>query len=284
MEGRFIGIDGGGSRLRAVAIDAESTVLAEAMTDRPANWATAQRAGLVAAMAGLLEGFPRVEAAVVAMAGASNEAICREAAMVFSAVVPAKHIRVVPDYHAVCAAAPGSDVCVIAGTGSVVCSEVAGKVVKSGGGGLLFGDEGSLAAIGRRAVRAFAREGKGRKAITAHFGHDDPDAMIAATYSAPSPAEVLVPLAIAILSEEGDADACAWLDEELLLLAALAKRHVDAYHSSGQKIRAALAGGLWDAIPRAIGRFSTFWPEAEMQRPSGTSVLGAAKLAQRLTL
>src|SRR5262249_47577599 len=62
-----------------------------------------------------------------------------------------------PDYVAAFLAAPrGTDACIVAGTGSVVCSRAAdGGYRVSGGRGWILGDHGSAARLGRAALEHF---------------------------------------------------------------------------------------------------------------------------------
>ena len=81
----------------------------------------------------------------------------------------------------------------IAGTGSICYgADGAGRVVRTGGWGGLFGDEGSGFAIGRAALQAVAQSSDGRRAPTVlidhvleHLGLHEPDELIPWAYGLP---------------------------------------------------------------------------------------------------
>ena len=69
-------------------------------------------------------------------------------------------MHVAPDYVAAfLAAPPDSDLCIVAGTGSVVCSRaVDGSFLISGGRGWILGDHGGAARLGQAALEHYVAD------------------------------------------------------------------------------------------------------------------------------
>lgn len=169
-----IGVDGGGSRTRAVALDADGVELARAEGD-PAvagapDAAAAALARLCAEVAGSA-GRP-LPARVVwaALSGAGREPTRSSAERALEQIGVAVRARVGTDVHAafhdVFPQGPG--ILLIAGTGSIAWARSEdGREGRVGGWGPRIGDEGSGYAIGVEALRRVARHADGRASATA---------------------------------------------------------------------------------------------------------------------
>lgn len=169
-----LGVDGGGSKTRAVVADAAGAVLGVGMAG-PSN---PLRVGVSAAADAVREateracaeaGVRRIElvAAEVGLAGVRRADIRERMAAALSGL-GIKTVEVVTDSDiALYGATEGKPgVVVIAGTGSVCCGVNArGRRACAGGWGPVVGDEGSGSWIARRALQAVARasDGRGRK-------------------------------------------------------------------------------------------------------------------------
>ena len=152
----FLAIDGGGSGSRALLADASGRVLAHA-TGGPANIAT-DAAGATATILSLahqiMGGAARVHAAGLGLAGANAQ----DAAALLAAL-PADRVRLETDAVAAALGALGDRDGVVAaiGTGAVYVRREGDRFRQSGGHGLILGDEGAGAWLGRAALSAGLR-------------------------------------------------------------------------------------------------------------------------------
>ena len=167
-----VGMDGGGTRTRAVMVDEHGAVCARAVGG-PGNYQLVGLDGVVELVSGLLDelweqlGEQRGSGSMcVALAGAGRrdeqEAICAA----LSHLPGGSSASVVSDARAALEGAHGGQagIIVIAGTGSMVLGKAeSGQEARAGGLGPLLGDEGSgyrLVLEGLRAVLR-ARDGAG---------------------------------------------------------------------------------------------------------------------------
>jgi len=169
-----LGVDGGGSKTRAVVADGEGCVLGEGLAG-PSN---PLRVGVNEAVSAIRDaadracaeaGVRRVEivAAEVGLAGVKRADI-RERMRAAIAELGVKTVEVVTDADiALYGATEGKPgLVIIAGTGSVCCGiNARGRRACAGGWGPVVGDEGSGSWIARRALQAVAHatDGRGRK-------------------------------------------------------------------------------------------------------------------------
>ena len=163
--GFYLGIDGGGTSCRAAVADASGRVLGTGQAG-PANIASdlaGARDNILAAtrdalaVAGL-KGFEALSAGM-GLAGA-NAAGMAEA---LRRALPFARIRVETDGIAAVKGALGARdgiVCAV-GTGSVFAAQVGGHIRQIGGWGLVLGDEGSGAWLGRALLREALRAAEG---------------------------------------------------------------------------------------------------------------------------
>lgn len=163
-------------------------------------------------------------------------------------------LRAEPDYAAaLTACGPDTAACVIAGTGSVVCSRVNGELVKTGGRGPILGDAGSAAQIGSRGLSLYLDD---RSSFSIRFpdeihsllGATDERQVVRRVYSSPSPAALLARLAAPIVQESKSHSGLQEIvREEMSGLATLVLRHLKAHGISSGRV--GLAGGLWKIDP-----------------------------------
>jgi glucosamine kinase len=166
----LIGVDGGGTRSRAVMIDAEGQICGWA-TAGPGNYQLIGPEGLESLLGELfakleIAGKPAPLALCLALAGAGRPEEQQEIMSLITARGWAEVGCATSDARAALEGAHGSDagLIVIAGTGSIVLGKnLAGEEVRAGGWGPLLGDEGSGYGIGLEALRAVlrARDGWG---------------------------------------------------------------------------------------------------------------------------
>ena len=153
----YLGLDGGGSssRVRVRGIDpVHRTTYEDTRHGGPLNVTTLPPAQWRVTIDGLLAGLPEPTAAVVCIAGVrsttSRRAVLRHLRVRF----PAARLRIEPDFVAAleCFDRPVTT-CVVAGTGSIVCSrDQRGGVATTGGEGPRLGDRGSAFRLGARAL------------------------------------------------------------------------------------------------------------------------------------
>lgn len=257
-----VGVDGGGSRTRAVVADEGGTELGRATGPgcavRPGEAAASARV-IVAAVrealvaAGLEDVVP--QALCVGVAGVGREVERERLHGVLTESQVAEDVLVRPDAIVALddAFGDGAGVLLIAGTGSVAYARgPTGTVARCGGWGPVIGDEGSGAWIGRRALSIVAAASDGREPETALVG-----AILTATElqgtgelipwaASASPAELasLAP-AVAQAADAGDLRANALLAmavEELMLHVRTLGRQL--FVDERAHIPVALSGGL----------------------------------------
>lgn len=165
----YIGIDAGGTRSEAVAIDEQRNERArEAGAPALLDATNAERtatdlADLARRTAGKAGGD--VAALCCAVAGAGREEQRAELEAALRRINVAPYAIVITDSEAAMhdAFGDGPGILLIAGTGSIAWGRAAdGRTARVGGWGALLGDEGSGYAIGLAALRAVARAHDGR--------------------------------------------------------------------------------------------------------------------------
>jgi N-acetylglucosamine kinase-like BadF-type ATPase len=168
---------------------------------------------------------------------------------------PGAQLRAEPDYAAALwACPPKTDVCVIAGTGSLVCSKGGPEMRKSGGRGYLLGDEGSSFAIGRDALRAAlddpSQTGPELLEIIAEMLGTDP---VSSVYKLQAPARVLAKLAVPLGTDlkAGRPYARAVFEHNMEALAAVVVKHVTDFEIGADPLAICVTGGLWKIAPTA---------------------------------
>jgi N-acetylglucosamine kinase-like BadF-type ATPase len=141
-----VGIDAGGSSTRARATR-HGTVVFEG-SGGPGNPLTADQQTVRASYRIALAGCPAAGRVAACVSGTRGQAQRAQIAGLLSGRFPGANIHVAPDYVAAFLAAPqGTDACIVAGTGSVVCSRAGdGGYQASGGLGWILSDHGSAAA------------------------------------------------------------------------------------------------------------------------------------------
>jgi N-acetylglucosamine kinase-like BadF-type ATPase len=156
----YLGIDGGGSKTTLLLVDAEDREIQRVQTG-PTNWLSI---GKERARAAILEGLSRLAARPEVVCGGFAGAARPEGAAFYTdalkSAFPNARIIVKSDafvsYIGALGITPG--VLLIAGTGSIAIGRSPdGSMLRAGGWGPHFGDEGSGFWIGREAVRAALR-------------------------------------------------------------------------------------------------------------------------------
>jgi glucosamine kinase len=276
----FLGIDGGGSGCRAAVADGSGRVLGHGEAG-PANLTTdlpGARANILAAARVALAGAVGAEAVEVelsfliaglGLAGANTTG----AEGLAQLNLPFARVRLETDaVAAVKGALWGGDGIVAAiGTGSVFASQRDGAVRQIGGWGLVLGDEGSGAALGRALLARSLRAVDGFVAMTPLLteiiaDYRDPAGIVGFARTA-LPADFAA-LAPRILSST-DPAAVAILESALADVAAA----IDLLQAEGA-IPVVFIGGLGPTYARAL---ADRW---DIREPLGTALDGALILAR----
>jgi N-acetylglucosamine kinase-like BadF-type ATPase len=208
-------------------------------------------------------GCPEPQFVCGCFAGLINDEVRERGREHLLQLFPNAIVRAEPDYTAAFyASPPGTDLCVIAGTGSLVCSKVGDEIVKSGGRGFILGDEGSSFQYGRDAVAHYLRNTTRasetlREAVLEHFGTLDESVVVANVYRAGTPATVLGRFArpLGQDAQTGEPYAVESLRRHTTDLVETVLGHLERYGAK-RNLTVSLAGGLWKASPIFRERFA----------------------------
>lgn len=296
----YVGIDGGGTRLRAAVCDETMRVLASREVNSTANPNIIGREGAAALIQETVREIlsdagidpAAVNGAGIGVAGVSADHAAEWLDAVMRAVLPQASIARSSDVEIALVGAHGDryGLLILAGTGSAAYGvNRAGAAALVGGWGYLLGDEGSGFWIGLQAVRAFTRaadEGAASSAmlntrIANALALDTPKAVIRQVYTdgAPPVAPIAALAEIVLeLADAGDPECRRIISraaESLTDLARLIRRRLAA-----DDLPIAFAGGLLtseNALSRALcDRLGL----AALPTPRYPPVIGAARLAQ----
>lgn len=258
----YLGIDGGGSRLRVVLADAQLTVhgQAEAPTANPSLLGREHAAAILQqTIREALGDRPpeRVAAVAAGVAGAAARHSRDWLEQVLQAALPAALVVSSADYEIALVGAHGRrlGVVILAGTGALAYGVNAqGEHALAGGWGYLVGDEGGGYWLGREGLRAVLRAADGRGPATAlsqillrALSLETADDLIPWLYrdaDAPARTAQIAALAPLVLqtADAGDATALAIINEAAVELASAAqavRRRLNA-----TELPLAFAGGV----------------------------------------
>ncbi len=256
----FVGIDGGGTRARAVAIDAQGNELARVFGGpgrvRPENpgAVAAALADLTARALRAADARPPAVTLCCALAGAgrAEERMALTAALIRETI--AVRVHVITDAEAALydAFGDGPGMLLIGGTGSIAWGRTAdGRTDRTGGWGQRLGDEGSGYALGSAAMRAAVRAHDGRgprtsllDAVLAHIGVQAPEQLVAWTATASKGDIAALAPVVVDAAEMGDKVASELVDDaarELALHVAALQTRLAPWQ---ERPILALAGGL----------------------------------------
>ncbi|MEO7453165.1 MAG: BadF/BadG/BcrA/BcrD ATPase family protein [Fimbriimonadales bacterium] len=243
-----LGIDAGGTSTKSVLVDDDGKEV-WAGHGQAVNAST----GIVGRIFESLEGCPQPDSACAAVAGLVNDNQRELIEALLRPKFPNATVKAVPDFEAALeACAPAANICVIAGTGSIVCSLFEGEVKRTGGRGYILGDEGSGFQFGRDAFLAFldaSDEGVSEtlaSAIEAAFGTRLRSDAVAELYSGQI-AQRLASLAPALAAdaEEDAIYALKSLRVNMAKLAHVCRQHLKRYGPTDPII--GCQGGLWSS-------------------------------------
>ena len=231
----ILGVDGGGTKTVALLGDRNGKVLARAVSG-PSN---ANAIGFEAACTALERAIRmaqtdhpgHVSTLCLGLAGAGRKDDIERFQNWAAQTFPKTSVRVVSDAEILLmAGAPaGPALALVCGTGSIVYGRtITGELVRAGGWGYLFGDEGSGYAIGIAALRAImqAHDGRGpetllSKLVLERYGLNTPPEVVNMIYRAESSHSVAASLSDLVEQAAGlqDPVATAILEEAAAELA-----------------------------------------------------------------
>jgi N-acetylglucosamine kinase-like BadF-type ATPase len=246
-----------------LAVDQEGNVLFQGQSGA-ANLASTPEGRLRKNLSHATDGCPRPEFVCGCFAGLINDEVRARGEEHLRILFPSAVIRAEPDFTAAFyASPPETDICIIAGTGSLVCSRGPKGMVKSGGRGYILGDYGSAYQYGRDALIRYLDEPDEaslslRNAVKDLFETHGEGEIIAAVYRAATPASILAKLAKALGADArtGEPYALASIERNTSLLVDVVERHVRKNIFSGPQLTISLAGGLWKGNQIFRDRFS----------------------------
>lgn len=291
----LVGIDAGGSSTRARAISQPSGTVVHEGTGGPGNPIAADPHTLRDSYRQALAGCPPPARVVACVSGAGGPAERDQLRVLLTDLLPGAHPEIRPDYEAAVAAAPeGTDVTIIAGTGSLICSRSPdGTFAITGGRTWILGDHGSAARLGRSLLEWYcndpdAEHGELAASVTSAVGSPDWRQIVKLIRAAPNQAALLARAApiLTTAAQAGHPWAIERLDAELALLAAATTRHIERHVGGRDPVRAALSGGVWTS-EEATTRFATALsrlgpPRVDVARSRLSPLDGAVRLAASL--
>jgi N-acetylmuramic acid 6-phosphate etherase len=264
----YLGVDGGGSRTRALLCDGEDRVLG-AGKGPPSNYHAVGVDGAVAAVAEAvaeaaeqagLGPAPVMTAACFGLAGINRPVDEETLTRALGEKSFAPRIQVVNDVELVLAAGTGGawGIAIVAGTGSIGYGKApGGDTARAGGWGYILGDEGSGYSIATQALHLATQTADGRAQaprilaeVMAHWSLDQPEKLLGRVYRRDITIAEIAALTSRILplAEEGDPPALELADRAAGQLAQLVDAVAGALSLSAAPL--ALAGGVVRASAR----------------------------------
>ena len=245
-----LGLDGGGSTVRAVALIDEQVVFRG--SGGPGNPLSTDEDTLAVSYTRALDGCPTPHLVGACVAGAGGPIGQQRLTDLFGSLLPTVPLVVGADYLAPIYAAPDHDVWVICGTGSLVASRGAEKVVSSGGRGWILGDRGSASRLGRGVLEHYVEDTNAEPDlatdIAAVAGDDRWQALFSALQACAAPGAWHAQFASLATgrAERGLDWACRLIETEMGALAATTARHVSEQGLNRSGLSVCLVGGVWN--------------------------------------
>ena len=292
-----VGIDAGGSKTRAFAVDRDGAVVGRGAGGGANLLSSPDPAGSIAAALSESLGSAKPEAVVLSCSGGDRPADREKGRAILTQLVgPTVRIEVTHDAIAALYAgnAAGCGVVLISGTGSIAFGRNdEGEERRAGGWGYLIGDEGSAVWLGLEGLRAAAHHADGRgagTAITAHLlgelGVDSFMEVIPQLYGRPHPAPAILAAVRAVGRAAAEADAIAVSIVQRGAHALARAASVVAAELRLEEGPVYLAGGAFESLPsleRAVrGELLRMLPRATVEPVSEEPAMGAARLAMQL--
>lgn len=252
----YVGLDCGGSSSRVLAVDEHGAIVFQGQSGA-ANLVSTPENRLRKNLTHAANGCPPADYVCGCFAGLINEEVREKGKETLRQLFPGAAVRAEPDYTAAFYASPReTDICVISGTGSLVCSRKDGEIVKSGGRGFILGDAGSAYQYGRDALMHFFDEPESasptlRQAVIDLFNTELESEILPVIYKAQTPASTIAKVAKALGADSraGEPYALESIRRNSSDLATTVARHIRKHLPEKKVVHISLAGGLWKIAP-----------------------------------
>lgn len=197
----ILGVDGGGTKTLALLADFDGHVIARGVGG-PSNYNAVGFESACAALENAIntarKNHPgQISALCLGLAGAGRQEDIEQFRLWAVEKFPDTAVKVVNDAEILLAAGSptGPALAMICGTGSIIYGRTArGELIRAGGWGYLFGDEGSGYAIGQAALRAVMQAYDGRgpstlltELVLQHRGLSKPPELVRSFYKVDTP-------------------------------------------------------------------------------------------------
>jgi len=293
----YLGIDGGGSKTRALLVDANGNQLSYTESG-PSNLnaydEATVRASLFEVIDQCLQKITTLPSSTcLGLAGASSPQVKQKLAAMVEPI-GLENLLVTSDAAIALEGAfvGGAGILLIAGTGSVCFGKPAsGKIDRTGGWGWLADDAGSAGWIGQRALETAVRQNDGRiqgralrDAVFAQLGIRHDEAISAKIYQPLLKRSEIAALSKAVfdLAEADDASARRIRQQALDELERLVRATADKL--GGQAGTVAFTGGLLTHNPAFRKALQNKLDDFEITEPQSTALEGAVALARKIQL
>lgn len=298
----FLGVDGGGTRTRAVITDASLNKLGES----EGGASNPLRIGFDEAVSHISEvvneacaragiDSRQIASACIALAGISQPVHYHTMKDALDRALGIQDVLLVTDAAAALAGALDSQpgVVVIAGTGSIAIGmNECGQQSRSGGWGPTLSDEGSAYDIARRALRAVAASLDGRapqtlltESICARLGINDPADLPRVIYDGDGAEIASLAEVVSETAQRGDSVAREILASAGRELGALAASVIEKLGMREDQFRVACVGGVFKSgeflLAPLRDRVLKIAPRADVGLPLFPPTIGAAKIARK---
>lgn len=295
--GLVVGIDAGGTKTRAFAVDRAGEVVGRGAGGGANLLSSSDPQGSIGAALNEALGGRSAEAVVLSAAGGDRKADRERGRELLARVAPAG-ARLLVTHDAIAALYAGNPagcgVVLIAGTGSIAYGRnEEGDEDRAGGWGHLIGDEGSAVWCGLEALRAIAHAVDGRGAPTMltellfqELSVGEFADVLQHLYGRPHPAPAITAAtrALSVAAAQGDAAANNILQRGATALARAANVVALTLGLPGGPVY--LAGGAFESLPllQKLVRLELLGvlPQASVEPVREEPAMGAARMAMEL--
>lgn len=295
--GLVVGIDAGGTKTRAFAVDRGGEVVGRGAGGGANLLSSSDPQGSIGAALNEALGGRSAEAVVLSAAGGDRKADRERGRELLARVAPAG-ARLLVTHDAIAALYAGNPagcgVVLIAGTGSIAYGRnEEGDEDRAGGWGHLIGDEGSAVWCGLEALRAIAHAVDGRGAPTMltellfqELSVGEFADVLPQLYGRPHPAPAIsaATRSLAVAAAQGDAAANNILQRGAVALARAANVVALTLGLPGGPVY--LAGGAFESLPllQKLVRLELLGvlPQASVEPVREEPAMGAARMAMEL--
>ncbi len=292
--GLVVGIDAGGSKTRAFAVDRAGEIVGRGAGGGANLLSSPDPQGAIGAALTEALGGRGADVIVLSCAGGERAADRARGQEILARVAPAG-ARLLVTHDAIAALYAGNPagcgVVLIAGTGSIAYGRTReGEEDRAGGWGHLIGDEGSTVWCGLEALRAVAHAVDGRGAPTRlvqlvfdELGVGELADVLPLLYGRPHPAPAIAAAARAVAVAAAEADAMA---NGILQRGAVALARAATVVAISLGLHAGpvyLAGGAFESLPALQGMLRLellgMLPQASVEPVREEPAMGAARIA-----